>query len=177
MYKLLIVLFVLLSSCINFTEEQVRIQEYGDYYASMDCWWGTGTNFIVFCRENLDTELIYGDVIFQIVKDINEETYFKICGKNVILNSGYELQDYYIEILTEDRTACYDFYETELGNKFDAIWDPEKSVLQLIWRPENQLHKALTLYIPPSDEVITSYSGNSSPPVIGILYYKTGMFD
>lgn len=117
----------------------------------------------------LNTDLIAGDVVLQVSKDINQETYFTICGQDVKLNSGYDIQDYLIETMTSDKYACYDYYESKLGNEFDVIWDPTKTVLQMIWRPERQRHKALTLYIPSSNE--------ESPYVLGTLYYKTGMFD
>ena len=172
MYKYLILLFLFLTACgPELTEEDIRQQEYGDFYATMTCWWSsnqTPPTPIFWCDENLEAELISGHVSMAVEKDIEGNNYFSICGKNVNLNSGHTLHDTLIASMTLGVYNCYDSYERELGNEFDWIWDEESSTLQLIWRPKEELHKVLTLFIPPEMD---------SPRVLGTVYYKTGTFN
>ena len=72
-------------------------------------------------------------------------------------------------MLTDDKYACHEHYENQLGNEFDATWDSDRSALQIIWRPPNEVHKALTLYLPPPE--------GESVRVLGTVYYKTGFFN
>ena len=167
------VLLLLLTSCIanNLNEEDVRQQEYGELYASMDCWWSSqeGTPRAIFwCNEDLDTDLISGYVSLAIEIDIQEQNYFSICGLNVTLNTGHDLHDVLIAGMTQDSYNCYNSYENELGNEFDWLWDPQENTLQLIWRPEDATHTALTVIL---DEKV------DSPNVLGSVYYKTGVFN
>ena len=172
MSRVIVLLFFLLSSCDNLIEEDLRVEEYGTYYTSMDCWWSRNEGpdtFIFNCADNLDTNLISGQVAFAMLRDAEEEHYFTICGRDIILNSGYDLHDNLIRILTNDQYACHEHYENQLGNEFDTTWDAEQSVLQIIWRPPNEVHKALTLYLPPPE--------GESVRVLGTVYYKTGFFN
>ena len=172
MNKIVICLLLLLCSCSNIDEEDIRIEEYGEEYAIMDCWWSKneGPNTLVFwCDKQLDTPLISGFVSLAVERDLEEEEFFSICGRNIILNSGYSLHDTLIASLTQDTYNCYNHYENKIGNEFDSVWDPEISILQIIWRPPDDDHQALTIYIPSPE--------GESVRVLGTVYHKTGIFN
>ena len=173
MHKLLyFFLLVLLTSCNSLSDEDIRIEEYGEEYAIMDCWWSKneGPNTLIFwCDEQLDTPLISGFVSLAVERDIEEEEFFSICGTDVILNSGYDLHDTLIASLTNNNYNCYNHYENNVGNEFDSLWLPEAKVLQIIWRPADKEHQALTIYIPSP--------GGESLRVLGTVYHKTGIFN
>ena len=168
------ILFLLIFICSCTPEpsiEEIRIQEYGELYFTMNCWWSSQENFaptIFWCNQTVDTELISGYIGLAIEEDLDHEKYFSICGKEVTLNSGNTLHDTLIASLTEYNYNCIDSYERQLGNEFDWIWDEDQSMLQLIWRPRNDLDKVLTLFVDPQVD---------SPRVNGNVYYKTGYFD
>ena len=172
MNKIVICLFFLLCSCSNIGEEDIRIEEYGEEYAIMDCWWSRnqGPNTLLFwCDKNLNTDLISGFVSLAIERGADEEEFFSICGRDIILNSGYDLHDTLISGLTNNNYNCYNHYENNIGNEFDSIWDPDPSVLQIIWRPPDDVHQALTIYVPrPEGESIRT---------MGTVYHKTGFFN
>lgn len=173
MHKLLyFFLLVLLTSCNSLSDEDIRIEEYGEEYAIMDCWWSKneGPNTLIFwCDEQLDTPLISGFVSLAVERDIEEEEFFSICGTDVILNSGYDLHDTLIASLTNNNYNCYNHYENNVGNEFDSLWLPEAKVLQIIWRPADKEHQALTIYIPSPE--------GESVRVLGTVYHKTGIFN
>lgn len=172
MNKIVICLLLLLCSCSNIGEEDIRIQEYGEPYAVMNCTWSKneGPNTLLFwCDENLNTELISGNVSLAIERDAEEEEFFSICGIDVTLNSGYDLHDTLIAALTNNNYNCYNHYENNIGNEFDSIWDPEINILQIIWRPPDSTHQVLTLYVPSPEE--------ESARVLGTVYHKTGTFN
>ena len=167
----LLILLLLLCSCSNtLTEEDIRQQEYGDLYFTMNCWWGSQSTFgpiIVACSEEVSTELISGFVSFAMEKDLENREFLSICGRNIELNTGYTLHDNLIPPLTEYYN-CFDSYENELGNGFDWLWDERERILQIIWRPGNDPDKVLTLFVdPPGDNIQVS----------GRVYYKTGYFN
>jgi len=170
--KLFLVLVLLLCACSNnLTEEDIRQQEYGDLYATMDCWWSSQeliSPALFWCTETLETELISGYVSLAVEQDLDGEKFLSICGKDIILNSGHDLHDNLIASMTRDTYDCYEVYERSLGNEFDWIWDVETSTLQLIWRPDDELDKVLTIFVPEKKD---------SPRVLGLVYYKTGYFD
>ena len=137
----------------------------------MDCWWPspeTASPAIFWCAEDIDTELISGYVSLSIEEDPIQERYFSICGKDITLNTGHNLHDTAIQTLTEYNYSCFDSYERELGNEFDWIWNETERTLQLIWRPKNDIDKALTLFI-------DSQLGSSH--VEGKVHYKEGYFN
>ncbi len=172
MNKIVICLFLLLCSCSNIGEEDIRIEEYGEEYAVMDCWWSKneGPNTPVFwCDKQMETQLISGFVSLAIEKGPQKDEFFSICGRDIILNSGYDLHDALIASLTNNSYNCYNHYENKIGNEFDSIWDPEINILQIIWRPPDSDHQVLTLYIPDPE-------GNSAR-VSGTVYHKTGFFN
>ena len=171
MYRLLILL-ILLCSCSNkLTEEDIRQQEYGELYATMDCWWSSQeliSPTLFWCTENLETEFISGYVSIAVLEDLDGEEMFSICGKNITLNSGVAVYDNLVALMTQNVYDCFEAYERNLGNEFDWIWDNNTNTLQLIWRPENDVDKVLTLFVPEKVD---------SPLVLGSVYYKTGYFD
>ena len=129
-----------------------------------------GPNTLVFwCDKQLDTPLISGFVSLAVERDIEEEEFFSICGRDIILNSGYSLHDTLIASLTQDTYNCYNHYENKIGNEFDSVWDPEINILQIIWRPPDDDHQALTIYIPSPE--------GESVRVLGTVYHKTGIFN
>ena len=172
MYKLFILLFFIISACSTApTEEEIRQEEYGDLYTTMDCWWGSQQGMVAtiwWCADTLETELISGYVSFAIVRDLDGVEFFSICGRDIKLNSGLELHDHLIAAMTQYTYDCYESYERKLGNEFDWIWDEPTSTLQLIWRPEDDLDKVLTVFVPKQVD---------SPRVLGSVYYKTGYFN
>ena len=172
MYKLFILLFFIISACSSSpTAEDIRQEEYGAPYATMDCWWNSQeliSPALFWCTKMLDTDLIKGYVSLAIEEDLEGKQYLSICGKEVTLNSGYNLHDTLIATMTQYTYSCYDSYERSLGNEFDWIWDPSTNTLQLIWRPDEELDKVLTLYVPEKSDSI---------PVSGTIYYKTGYFN
>jgi len=171
MYRILILLVLLCSCSNNITEEDIRQEEYGVLYATMDCWWSSQeaiASTIFWCADDLETELISGHVSLAVIQDLDGVEFFSICGRNIILNSGHELHDNLIAAMTQDNYDCYESYERKLGNEFDWIWDEPTSTLQLIWRPEDDLDKVLTVFVPKQVD---------SPRVLGSVYYKTGYFN
>ena len=175
MYRFVtIILLILLCSCScsnTLTEEDIRQQEYGELYATMDCWWSsqeTIATTIFWCADNLETDLISGYVSLAIVQDLDYEKFFSICGRDVVLNSGHDIHDTLIYSMTQYTYDCFESYERELGNEFDWIWDEPTSTLQLIWRPEDDLDKVLTVFVPPQAD---------TSRVLGSVYYKTGYFN
>ena len=171
MYRYLLAL-ILLSACSNnLTEEDIRQQEYGDLYATMDCWWSSQeliSPALFWCTENLETELISGYVSLAVEYDLEGEQFFSICGRDVTLNTGHDIHDNLIAAMTEYNYNCYEAYERSLGNEFDWLWDEPTNTLQLIWRPDDEEHKVLTLFVPGKKD---------SPRVLGSVYYKTGYFN
>jgi len=171
MNRLILALIVLCSCSNNLTEEDIRQKEYGNLYATMDCWWSSQERLspaLFWCTETLATELISGYVSIAVLQDLDGEEMFSICGKNVTLNSGVATYDNLVAIMTQDTYDCFEAYERNLGNEFDWIWDGDTSTLQLIWRPANDVDKVLTLFVPKKVD---------SALVLGLLYYKTGYFD
>ena len=171
MYKILVLLILLCSCSNNITEEDIRQEEYGELYATMDCWWSSQEGMvstIFWCADNLETQLISGYVSLAVVRDMDGVNFFSICGREVKLNSGHSLHDNLIAAMTQHTYDCYESYERQLGNEFDWIWDEPTSTLQLIWRPEDDLDKVLTVFVPKQVD---------SPRVLGSVYYKTGYFN
>ena len=171
MYKIIVLLILLCSCSNNLTEEDIRQEEYGELYATMDCWWSSQeaiASTIFWCADTLETELISGYVSLAIIQDLDGVEFFSICGRDIVLNSGHELHDNLIAAMTQYTYDCYESYERKLGNEFDWIWDEPSSTLQLIWRPEDELDKVLTVFVPKQVD---------SPRVLGSVYYKTGYFN
>ena len=167
-----IFLLILCCSCINFlSEEDVRVREYGELYFTMTCWWSSQELIaptIFFCTETVETELISGYISLAVEEDLDGEQFFSICGRNVTLNTGLDLHDILIASMTQYAYNCYATYERNLGNEFDWIWDDSINMLQIIWRPENEKDKILTLFVEDMVE---------SNRVSGSVYYKRGYYN
>ena len=101
-------------------------------------------------------------------EDLGGERFFSICGRNIELNTGHPIHDTMIPAMTEYTYSCINSYERSLGDEFDWIWEEDTNTLQLIWRPEDDLDKVLTLFVPERID---------SPRVLGSVYYKTGYFN
>ncbi len=171
MYRFLFLLILLISCTTGPDPEDVLVAEYGELYFTMTCWWSSQQNLaptLFWCTEDIETELISGYVSLAIEEDLDGESFLSICGKEVTLNSGNSLHDTLITSMTQYSYNCYESYERNLGNEFDWIWDEETNMLQLIWRPEDDEDKVLTLFIEEKED---------SPRVMGNVYYKTGYFN
>ena len=121
MYKILVLLILLCSCSNNITEEDIRQEEYGELYATMDCWWSSQPTMaptIFWCTEDLETELISGYVSLAIAQDLDFENYISICGREVVLNSGHNLHDTLIASMTQYTYDCFESYERQLGNEY-----------------------------------------------------------
>ena len=71
MYKILVLLILLCSCSNNLTEEDIRQEEYGELYATMDCWWSSQeliASTIFWCADTLETELISGYVSLAVIQ-------------------------------------------------------------------------------------------------------------
>jgi len=170
-YRFLFLLILLISCATGPDPEDVLVAEYGELYFTMTCWWSSQENLaptLFWCTEDIETELISGYVSLAIEEDLDGESFLSICGKEVTLNSGNNLHDTLITSMTQYSYNCYESYERKLGNEFDWIWDEEINMLQLIWRPEDDEDKVLTLFIEEKED---------SPRVMGNVYYKTGYFN
>jgi len=109
--------------------------------------------------EEVETDLVTGFLGLELLEDGR----LAFCGEDLLLNTGHALHDNLVSALTEGQFICILNSETELGNEFDWIWSKEDKTLQIIWRPEEEVHKQLTLVID---------SGISVTDVIGRMYYK-----
>jgi len=70
-----------------------------------------------------------------------------------------------IRLLTTDKYDCLHITEDiEKGNQFDWSWDGESNILQLIWRPEDEPQKLITLVIQSAEYDVIIKS---------TVYYKT----
>jgi len=71
-----------------------------------------------------------------------------LCGTNLTLRSGIDMYDNLISYLTRDKFDCLHITEdTNKGNAFDWTWEERSNILQIIWRPEDEPHKMITLVI------------------------------
>ena len=166
-----LVFLILLSGCGPAVDNSSLIEEYGELYFTMVCWWSSQQTLspaIFWCTETVDTELLKGYVSLAVEEDLDGERFLSICGKDVTLNSGHELHDNLIASMTAYTYNCFETYERSLGNEFDWIWNDQDRILQLIWRPDEDVDKVLSLFI---EEKV------DSPRVEGSIYYKTGYFD
>ena len=114
MYKILVLLILLCSCSNNLTEEDIRQEEYGELYATMDCWWSSQETLspaLFWCTEDLETDLISGYVSLAIEEDLGGEQFFSICGRDITLNTGHDLHDNLIASMTQYTYNCYEAYE------------------------------------------------------------------
>lgn len=160
--KIVVIFFLCLQLCSCITNIDAPVSSiYGEPYFTMDCIWrshGDGET-LWWCMEEVETDLVTGFLGLELLEDGR----LAFCGEDLLLNTGHALHDNLVSALTEGQFICILNSETELGNEFDWIWSKEDKTLQIIWRPEEEVHKQLTLVID---------SGISVTDVIGRMYYK-----
>ena len=142
---------MLLTGCLNQCPPP-EVDNYGDPYAEINCAWvdpeAPGRLAVWRCFEELQTELLSGFIFLELE---NPQSLY-LCGTDLILTSGVTVYDNLIGLLTEGRYNCIHLTEdTKPGNSFDWTWDDVDNILQFIWRPDDEPHKALTLIIEEAD--------------------------
>jgi len=164
-YKLYLIIILLIISACAHNKEPASTSEFGELYFELDCAWVDPTAperaAIWRCSETLANDLLTGYTFLELE---NPESLY-LCGTDLILNSGVEIYDNLIELLTKDGFNCLHITEDKTkGNNFDWSWDGSVNILQFIWRPDDESHKMMTLVIEkaPYDAIIRA-------PV----YYKT----
>lgn len=151
MYRLYLVIILLLSGCIGDCPLPPP-QDFGDPYFELDCSWVDPTAASQpaswRCGSDVETPLLTGFIFLEL--EHTDSLYF--CGRDLTLNSGIGVYDNLIRLLTTDKYGCLHITEDrEKGNQFDWSWSVEANILQLIWRPEDELHKMITLLIEDAD--------------------------
>ena len=156
MYKIIVLVFLLLSGCV---EEQPTEPDYGEKYFEMDCVWvdpaSTIQPAIWRCSQWVETDLINGYLYLELENDTN----LWFCGRDLTLATGIDFYDNLISYITRDRYDCLHITEDkQKENEFDWAWAPGSQVLQIIWRPEDDSHKMISIVIPYGeyDEIIKS---------------------
>ena len=112
------------------------------------------------CFENVETELLSGFLYME----LENATSLYFCGEDLTLNSGINTYDNLISLITNNRYDCLHITEDkQVGNSFDWYWEETVNTLQIIWRPDDDDHKMLTLVIEDEEynQVVSS-----------IVYYK-----
>lgn len=148
MYKLYLIIILLISGCTNDCPPPPPPQDFGDPYFELECSWPepetTERPAIWRCGNDVETPLLTGFVFLEL--EHSDSLYF--CGRDLILNSGIGVYDNLTRLLTTDKFDCLHITEDkEKGNQFDWSWDNENNILQLIWRPEEDPHKMITLIL------------------------------
>jgi len=164
-YKLYLIIILILSGCVNDCPSPPTSLELGDPYFELDCSWvspdSPGRVAIWRCGSDVETDLLSGFVFLEL--EHADSLYF--CGRDLTLNSGIGVYDNLIRLLTTDKYDCLHITEDiEKGNQFDWSWDGESNILQLIWRPEDEPQKLITLVIQSAEYDVIIKS---------TVYYKT----
>ena len=156
----LIIFSLLVVSCDNLVEVDLEYQ-YGDLYFTMECVWRNYDDgeTLWWCAEDVDTELLRGHLALELLEDGR----LAFCGEQLELNTGHTLHDNLVSLLTQNYFNCFVSHDTKYGNEFDWIWYKEEKRLNIIWRPEDDTHKQLTLLIDQGAPVTN---------VEGKVYYK-----
>jgi hypothetical protein len=146
-----LLLLLLLNACSDDPPSEVT-PDYGEAYFYIGCYWPNPAEVlqpaIWRCFENVETELLSGFLYLEL--ENSNSLYF--CGENLTLRSGIGMYDNLITYLTNNKYDCLHITEDkEEGNAFDWFWDPDKNVLQITWRPDEEPHKRLTLVVENSD--------------------------
>jgi len=80
--------------------------------------------------------------------ELEDATSLYFCGEDLTLRSGIDLYDNLVNFITKGTYDCLHLTEDKnAGNAFDWTWDSNNNILQIIWRPDNDPHKMLTLTI------------------------------
>ena len=156
MYKIVVLALLLLSACV---QEQAPLPDYGEAYFEMDCVWVDPAEpiqpAIWRCFQDVETELINGFLYLELENDTN----LWFCGRDLTLSTGIDLYDNLIRFLTRDRYDCLHITEDrQKENEFDWEWVQSTRLLQIIWRPEDDTHKMISIVIQNGeyDEIIKS---------------------
>lgn len=152
MYRLCLIIILLLSGCAGDCPAPLPPQDFGSPYFELECSWPdpatTERPAIWRCGNDVETPLLAGFVFLEL--EHSDSLYF--CGRDLTLNSGIGVYDNLTRLLTTDKFDCLHITEDkEKGNQFDWNWDNENNILQLIWRPEDDPHKIITLVIPSAE--------------------------
>jgi len=163
-YRLYLIIILLLCGCLNDSPPPPPL-EFGDPYFELDCTWvdpgDTGRAAVWRCGSDVETTLLSGFIFLE----LEHADSLHFCGRDLTLNSGIGVYDNLIRLLTKDKYDCLHITEDiEKGNQFDWSWDNEGNILQLIWRPEDEAHKMITLIIQSAEYNVI---------VRSIVYYKT----
>jgi len=163
-YRAYLLIFLLLCACKADPPVEV-IPDYGDVYFYIGCYWPNPAEVlqpaIWRCFENVETELLSGFLYLEL--ENSNSLYF--CGENLTLRSGIGMYDNLITYLTNNKYDCLHITEDkEEGNAFDWFWEESINTLQIIWRPDDEVHKMITLVI--KDEEYNQV-------VRSVVYYKT----
>jgi hypothetical protein len=163
-YRAYLLIFLLLCACKADPPVEV-IPDYGDVYFYIGCYWPNPAEVlqpaIWRCFENVETELLSGFLYLEL--ENSNSLYF--CGENLTLRSGIGMYDNLITYLTNNKYDCLHITEDkEEGNAFDWFWEESINTLQIIWRPDDEVHKMITLVIKNEEynQVVRS-----------VVYYKT----
>ena len=168
MYRAYLLIFLLfLCACKEVPPSEI-LPDYGDVYFYIGCYWPDPADLpwtlqpaIWRCFEEVETELLSGFLYLELE---NPQSLY-LCGENLTLRSGIDMYDNLISYITRDKYDCLHITEdTSEGNSFDWFWEESINTLQIIWRPDDEDHKMITLVI--KDEEYNQV-------VRSIVYYKT----
>jgi len=162
----LLILLILLCSCAKDSPSDI-VPDYGDVYFRIGCYWPDPADLswalqpaIWRCFEHVDSNLLSGFLYLE----LESSTSLYLCGENLTLRSGIQMYDNLIAYITRDKYDCLHITEdTNEGNAFDWFWDESINTLQIIWRPDDESHKMMTLVVEDEEynQVVSS-----------IVYYK-----
>jgi len=163
-YRAYLLIFLLLCAC-KANPPVDTTSDYGETYFELDCVWvdpqETTQPALWACFEEVDTDLLSGFLYLELESTIS----LYLCGENLTLRSDIDMYDNLISYLTRDKFDCLHITEDkEKGNAFDWSWESSENRLQVIWRPDDEDHKMITLVIKDKEynQVVRS-----------IVYYKT----
>jgi len=146
-HKAYLLFLLLLCSCTVNSPPDI-VPDYGDEYFRIGCYWPDPTRVLQpavwRCFENVETELLSGFLYME----LEDATSLYFCGEDLTLRSGIDLYDNLVNFITKGTYDCLHLTEDKnAGNAFDWTWDSNNNILQIIWRPDNDPHKMLTLTI------------------------------
>ena len=152
MYRAYLLIFLLLlCACKTDDPPSEVMPDYGDIYFYIGCYWPDPADLswalqpaIWRCFEEVDTELLSGFLYLE----LENANSLYLCGENLTLRSGIDMYDNLISYLTKDKYDCLHITEDKNeGNSFDWFWEENINTLQIIWRPDDEDHKMITLII------------------------------
>ena len=138
---------LLLSACSHDAPDNI-VPNYGEEYFHIGCYWPDPVQVLQpavwRCFENVETDLLSGFLYME----LENATSLYFCGEDLTLNSGINTYDNLISLITNNRYDCLHITEDkQVGNSFDWYWEETVNTLQIIWRPDDDDHKMLTLVI------------------------------